>query len=639
MNRLLFRKDDFMSRRSALLVLLLLTLSAPALGETTGVTHGPMLGRVSSDGIGVWARLTRPGEFRVRYGTSAERLDQLSDPVETTLSDDHTGWILLSGLQPGTRYHYRLVVGEKDTGRGGTFKTLHDPKKLVDKKLNPRGLFNFRFEFACGNNQHPEGGIGPSMPTYTTMLKQIKDKVDFAVLNGDWIYEENRGYTLAEWQKQVGIKADATPHNLRVAPSTVAMWENYKSYLGRAANLAEWHRHVPSYFTFDDHEIINDVYGSGEIGRRDRRAVFRDIGVKAWYDYLGWSNPTVYGQGIHFGRAELKKGSDVLVDSRADFTKLDMKQIANLHVHWGGPNAARKGLEFDKEAGDPNAGVYEVVKVIDKNRVQIRPAAPATGRASYSIGRRSYGKFRVANCDFFLLDTRTHRQMHDVRHPDKKGVSMLGARQLAWLIGEMKKSDADFFFVFSSVNFMIPHIGGGGAKLDTGNKDDAWTVFLDEREKMIDAWDSLKKPVFVLTGDLHNSFAIKITDRVWEFASGPHNSVNHRPSDEGDRPVSGRYQYGPRPCEIRWSTTALGDIPRAHRHVPSYCVVQVNNVFNNPLKVGDTRRVAYPVPQVIFQYYNGFSGELRYAEAISLTSQAPIVKKAWAKQPQGKAND
>ena len=83
----------------------------------------------------------------------------------------------------------------------------------------------------------------------------------------------------------------------------------------------------------------------------------------------------------------------------------------------------------------------------------------------------------------------------------------------------MKRSDADIFFVVSSVNFMIPHVGGGVVR--ASNKDDAWTVFLEEREELIRFWDSLGKPVFVLTGDLHNSFVIKITDRVWEFASGP----------------------------------------------------------------------------------------------------------------------
>ena len=77
------------------------------------------------------------------------------------------------------------------------------------------------------------------------------------------------------------------------------------------------------------------------------------------------------------------------------------------------------------------------------------------------------------------------------------------------------------------------------------NKDDAWTVFFDEREKLINAWDKLDKPVFVLTGDLHNSFVIKITDNVWEMASGPHNSNNHWASDEGDRQCERQVQVWP----------------------------------------------------------------------------------------------
>ena len=95
-------------------------------------------------------------------------------------------------------------------------------------------------------------------------------------------------------------------------------------------------------------------------------------------------------------------------------------------------------------------------------------------------------------------------------------------------------------------------------------KDDAWTVFLKEREELIEFWDELDKAVFVLTGDLHNSFAIKITDNVYEFASGPHNSINHSPmKDEEERPSNGKFKYGPRSCDIRWSSYAMADIPKS----------------------------------------------------------------------------
>ena len=151
----------------------------------------------------------------------------------------------------------------------------------------------------------------------------------------------------------------------------------------------------------------------------------------------------------------------------------------------------------------------------------------------------------------------------------------------------------------------------------TSNKDESWTVFLDEREKLINFWEELEQPVFVLTGDLHNSFAVKITDHIWEFCAGPHNSVNHRLSDEGHRPKSGLYQFDKREMDIRWSSFVLDDIPRPERMYPHYCVVQINNVFNNPQQLGGKRWVAYEHPQVIFQFYDGRTGAFRYSETVS----------------------
>jgi len=56
-----------------------------------------------------------------------------------------------------------------------------------------------------------------------------------------------------------------------------------------------------------------------------------------------------------------------------------------------------------------------------------------------------------------------------------------------------------------------PARGGTGSAAATAaapERDGAWTGLLEEREELIHFWDSLGKPVFVLTGDLHNSFAV-----------------------------------------------------------------------------------------------------------------------------------
>ena len=587
------------------------------------VTHGPILGGLTPTAVSVWARTARAGRVAVRYGTNRIHLDQSTEPVLTAIEHDNTGVVRIAELTPDTKYYYELmmpdVVGV--TGQTGSFITMPDSNDFTDPVLNPRGLFNFSFEFACGNNQNPGPSNGPELPAFTTMLDMLRDRIHFAILNGDWLYESQRQYTPDQWKNQVGPTDAQLPHPVNVAPTIVGVWQNYKHFLDQGANLAKWHRHIPSFFTYDDHEILNDVWGAGTPGLRDRRAVFRDIGVRAWYDYLGWSNPTSFAQRIRFGHAELTAGHAELFDPKADFSTLDLKQANNLHVHWGTATAGVNDNALDGVGGDPNAGVYRIVRIIDANRLEIDPPPRANTAISYSIGRRSYYRMRIANCEFFVLDTRGQRQMHDTGEPDKPGLSMLGPVQRDWLMDGISQSDADFIFVVSSVNFMVPHVGGGQVR--TTNKDDAWTVFFDEREMLINFWDKLQKPVMLLTGDLHNSFVIQVTDNVWEFASGPHNSHNHLNSDEGNRPPNGPFKYGPREVDVRWSTWYRHDIPRDQLKHPTFCVVQVNNAIDNPTEPGRHRWVAYPRPQAVFQYYDGRTGELRYAESVLAAPRAP----------------
>lgn len=619
------RLHCFMKRPSVLSLLVFISMTALASAavpveeySTNHVTHGPMLGLVTENSVRVWARTHKAGEFTVHYGTTEAQLDQASAPVRTAAEHDHTGSTTLTGLKPGTMYHYQIYIGKVPSGPAGSFLTLPGIEEHRDATYNPKGLFNFRFQFGSCANQNPKNGIGPSLPAHGTMMRELHGKSLFSIMNGDFIYEEHRSMPVSDWLMEVGLKPEQMPKIVDLAPNVVGVWENYKTYLSRGLNMATYQRNMPTVFTFDDHELVNDLRGCGTTGFRERRAVFRDIGIRAWEDYAGWANPYETTQDIHFGKATLKKGSDVLVDESTDFTKIDLKQAANLHVHWGKITSGEDDIRLDNEPpGNPNAGVFGIAEVIDAHRLRITPAAYADSTGSYSIGRQSYGKFTVANCDYFILDCKTNRQMHDPKNPGKKGLTLLGEGQKKWLLDSMRASKSDFFFVVSSVNFMISHNGAGGHEFTEG-KDEAWTSMLAEREELIDAFDALKKPVCIFTADLHNSFAIKITDRVWEFASGPLNSVNHVPkNDEGDRPATGLYKSGPRICDIRWSSYILPDLERPQRMYPYYCTVQVNNVFNMPQQLGGTRWVAYPNPQIIFQYFDGRTGAHVYSEAIS----------------------
>ncbi len=601
------------------IVCLLFAASAHAQRDPIRLTHGPMLGQPTANSMLVWGRTSDAGEFRVQYGTSPTAMKSLSPPAETTSAHDNTGVARLQNLKANTRYHYQIVVNDRPHGLPGTFMTLPSAADTRNAEHNPDGLFNFRFQIGSCANQNPLHGNGHRSPTYEHLNNTWAQKTHFHIMNGDWLYEELRRYPPEAWRLTQGI--EEYPLSVQVMPTVVGVWENYKLYLSRGTELAKWHRNMPSYFTFDDHELVNDIWGSGERGKRHRRTVFRDIGTYAWYDYLGWADPMHHDVPLHFGRGAMKAGSDLLIDRNTDFTKLPLDKMLSLHVHWGGIHAGVNDMKYDDDSGNRNSYVYDIVEVVDKHTLRLHmPAREDDMEMAYSIGRPSYGSFKVGNCEFFLLDTRGDRDMHDVRQRDKPGVSMLGKPQTEWLMKSMQESDADFFFVVSSVPFMIPHSGAGGFEADTANKEEAWTGFFDEREKLINAWDKLgNKKVFVMTGDLHNSFAIKVTENVWEFCCGPHNSVNHVPkNDESDRPATGKFKFGPRECDIRWSSYILPDIPRLERLYPYFCVVQVNNVFNMPKKLGGNRWVKYPHPQIIFQYYDGRTGELAYAESVSL---------------------
>jgi len=456
------------------------------------LTAGPMLGNPTATSMKVWGRTSDAGGFIVKYGESDEPMDQMSEVATTLAEDDFTGTVTLTELSPDTRYHYQIWVNERPHGQQGSFLTLPSADQSRNAEHNPNGLFNFRFEIGSCANQNPLHGIGHDSPTYKNLNRDWADKVHFHIMNGDWLYEELRTYSVEAWRLTQGL--DSVPRNVEVMPTVVGVWENYKLYLSRNADVSAWHRNVPSFFTFDDHELVNDIWGAATAGKRNRRTVFRDIGTYAWFNYLGWANPTEHAQRVHFGRAQMEEGSDLLVDEAADFNSLPLDEMLNLHVHWGTPEAGVNDIRFDGDGGHPNSFVYDILEVVDANTLRLHIPAKTTDEVSYSIGRRSYGSFRVANCEYFLLDTRGDRDMHDVTEREGKGISMLGTPQRQWLLDSMRKSDADFFFVVSTVPFMIPHSGAGGFEA-AENKEEAWTAFFEEREALIEQWEKIGKKV------------------------------------------------------------------------------------------------------------------------------------------------
>ena len=69
---------------------------------------GPMLGQVAPDGARVWLRTCRPANVEVRV--TVDGVERTCGPVRSSAETDLTAIVPVTGLKPGTRYAYRVLV-------------------------------------------------------------------------------------------------------------------------------------------------------------------------------------------------------------------------------------------------------------------------------------------------------------------------------------------------------------------------------------------------------------------------------------------------------------------------------------------------------------------------------------------------
>ncbi len=572
--------------------------------ETTGLTHGPLLGRVTSNAVRVWVRTQRVAEFEVLYDTHLP-LDDDSPRVKsrTLAGRDNTGVADLVDLVANTRYFYGVRIGESLADiRGGprdawpSFRTLPDAETFRDEKLNPSGLFNVRFAIGHCASHEPvkSGGQYASPPAYDTVLCEHGDEAMFAVVNGDVIYEEGRDGTLD------GVR------------------ENHRRYLSRGRSFNALLRRVPGLFTFDDHDVGWDIHGCGQVGLGEGPHLIRDLGLRPYEEYLAWANHRGPQSGrIRLGTGRVTKGGTELLDPDADFTTLDVRTVSTIHL-----GAYTRGAGSIRRKGGPqSAGVRRLVRVVDEHRLEFAPAASADEELTYSVGTHHYYDWRVGNCHFFALDTRGERSNRNPKDRRDPSLFILGDAQRKWLTDGVRETDADFVFLISPDPWTIYHTAAHVSDAPGANKDDkgdGFPSFLHERELLIDFLDSVDKPVLIFTGDVHAAASVRITDNVWEMMCGPLGSTGHPRATLGNPPRGGTFDSMGRQVEFRWLSGFPNDLPYQRIRNTFYGVVQVNNVLEVGRPSGPgSRWVAYDAPQVVVRWHDGYTGKLVYAESIT----------------------
>lgn len=224
----------------SILILISGALTSLGAGIQPAITHGVSSGDVTPTSAIIWARGAEipNSTLVVEYSTSEDFSGaQQAEPVSLTPERDFTGKVVLTGLQPATRYYYRVrhVSGATQSPAiTGTFVTA------------PNAASEVKFAWSADL-----GGQGMCRrPEYFIFNALADAQPDFLLFLGDTAYNDERcpsppnapgsdfvANTLEEYRaKQKYQLADKPYQKARAATSLYVIW--------------------------DDHEVINNFAGT-----------------------------------------------------------------------------------------------------------------------------------------------------------------------------------------------------------------------------------------------------------------------------------------------------------------------------------------------------------------------------------------
>src|SRR5262249_23091903 len=229
--------------------------SAPPIQIQKLVSHGVASGDVTDSTAVIWARAAEDTTLLVEYATTAEFSDaQNAGALPVSAATDFTGTVTLTGLQPATRYHYRVraqgaEVAASEIGSFITAPAADQPRDVT---------------FIWGGDLGGQGFC--RQPAYLIFTPMKMVEADFFIFEGDTIYADS----------PCTSPPNAPGADFK-AVSQAEFWAKHR-YQREDRLFREFLAVTPVYAIWDDHEVRNDFAGPTE--------PLTPLGLKAFLDYF-----------------------------------------------------------------------------------------------------------------------------------------------------------------------------------------------------------------------------------------------------------------------------------------------------------------------------------------------------------------
>ncbi|HEV8717786.1 MAG TPA: alkaline phosphatase D family protein [Candidatus Binatia bacterium] len=219
------------------------------------ISHGVASGDVTDTAAVIWAEANQDITLTVEYATTSDFSNaQSGGTVRVSAATNFTGTVTVTGLQPATRYYYRVRPQETEVTASeiGSFATApapdhpHDVTFIWSGDLGGQGLCR--------------------QPEYTIFTPMKMVSADFFIFAGDTIYADS---PCPSPPNAPGADFKATTQE--------QFWAKHR-YQREDRPLREMLAATPVYAIWDDHEVKNDFAGPSE--------PLTPLGLKAFLDYF-----------------------------------------------------------------------------------------------------------------------------------------------------------------------------------------------------------------------------------------------------------------------------------------------------------------------------------------------------------------